>query len=129
MAVNHTAASDLEGRNKMFSKKRKIRKYLDGIEMNKRSAFEQLLSDYLEGTLQDALLQAGVEKPEIHVDFLDDYKCIDIQGKCRQNYVGIQIEETEFTIGIDPDEPDEPDYYPLESKGQFYKVLSGRLTE
>ena len=111
----------------LFSKKAKIRKYLAAIEPDKRSAFEQLLSDYLEGILQDKLLQAGVEKPEIHIDFLDDYKCIDIQGKCRQNYVNIQIEETEFTVGIDPEEPNEPDLYPLDSKNQFYNILTREL--
>lgn len=113
----------------LLTKKTKICKQLEAIGKDSWSAFERLLSDYLDGKLSEKLQQIGVEKAEIHVDFLDDYKCIGIQGKYKQNYVDIQIEETEFSIGCDPIEPDEHDYHPLENEELFFTIISQKLRE
>lgn len=82
----------------LMTKKAKIRKHLEAIGKDDWSTFEHLLSDYLDGKLSEKLQQIGIDKMEIHVDFLDDYKCIDIQGKYKRNYVDIQIEKTEFSM-------------------------------
>ena len=113
----------------LLTKKAKIRKHLETVGKDFWSTFEWLLSDYLEGKLSEKLQQIGIDKAEIHVDFLDDYKCIGIQGKYNQNYVDIQIEETDFSIGCDPVEPDENDYHPLENEELFFTTLSQKLSE
>ena len=87
------------------------------------SAFDCLLSDYLSGELKARLLQIGVEKIEIYIDWHNDYRCIGVQGKYRKYYVEIQIEEKEFSIGYDADEPDDPQTYLLETKEQVYSVF------
>ena len=110
-------------------KKAKIRKHLEAIGKDDWSTFEHLLSDYLGGKLSEKLQQIGIDKMEIHVDFLDDYKCIDIQGKYKRNYVDIQIEKAEFSIGCDPIEPDEHDHHPLENEESFFATVSQKLSE
>ena len=64
----------------LMTKKVKIRKHLETIGKENWTAFERLLSDHLDGKLSGKLRQIGIDKPEIYVDFLDDYKCISIQG-------------------------------------------------
>ena len=113
----------------LMTKKAKIRKYLEAVGKDSRSAFDRLLSDYLDGKLSEKLQQIGIDKLDIHVDFLDDYKCIGIQGKYKQNFVDIQIEKTEFSIGCDPIEPDEHDYHPLENEELFYAAITQNLSE
>ena len=113
----------------LMTKKAKIRKHLEAIGKDDWSTFEHLLSDYLGGKLSEKLQQIGIDKMEIHVDFLDDYKCIDIQGKYKRNYVDIQIEKAEFSIGCDPIEPDEHDHHPLENEESFFATVSQKLSE
>ena len=116
----------------LMTKKAKIRKYLEDVGKDSRSAFDRLLSDYLDGKLSEKLQQIGIDKLDIHVDFLDDYKFIGIQGKYKQNFVDIQIEKTEFSIGcdpIEPIEPDEHDYHPLENEELFYATITQKLSE
>lgn len=113
----------------LMTKKAIIRKHLETIGKDDWSAFERLLSDYLDGKLSEKLQKIGIDKMEIHIDFLDDYKCIGIQGKHKRNYVDIQIEKTEFSIGCDPIEPDEHEYYPLENEESFFATVSQKLSE
>ena len=112
-----------------MTKKAKIRKYLEAVGKDDWSTFERLLSDYLDGKLSEKLQQIGIDKIEIHVDYLGDYKCIDIQGKYKRNYVDIQIEQTEFSIGCDPIEPDEHDYHSLENEESFFATVSQKLSD
>ena len=58
------------------------------------------------------------------MDWLDDYRCIGVQGRYRKSYVEFQIEKNEFSIGYDPDEPDDPKSYLLETEEQVYSVFS-----
>ena len=104
----------------LMTKKAKIRKHLEAIGKDSWSTFERLLSDYLYRKLSEKLEQIGIDKMDIHLDFLDEYTCIVIQGKDRRNYVDIQIETTEFSIGCNPIEPDAHDYHPLENEEFFF---------
>ena len=111
----------------LMMKKAKIQKYLEMIKKTNWSTFDLLLSHYIDGELSIKLQQIGINKPQVFVNFLDEYKCIGIQGKHKRNYVDIQIEETEYSIGCDPEEPDNHDYYPLISEELFYLTISEKL--
>lgn len=65
----------------------------------------------------------GINKISIHIDWLDNIKCIGIQGRYNQWFLDLQIYQNEFTVSCDLDEADEDIVYPLESKEQFYSVL------
>ena len=104
------------------TKKKKIENYLAGRKVEEWTAFDQVLSDYLNGELKRNLEALGIRKIEIHIDWLPEYKCIGIQGVAH-GYWNIQIDPTEFLISIDKDEPDDDHFYSLESKEQFYETL------
>ena len=105
------------------TKKKKIQTYLSEISSAHFTPFDELLIDYLSGTLKETFLNFGTKNVEIHIDWLPDYRCIGIQGVYDGNYLDLQIEPTEFSIGFDPVEPDDHVYYPLESKAQVYAVI------
>ena len=105
------------------SKKKKIRKYLISKSDCDKCAFDFLLSDFLDGALKEKLTLMGIVKTEIHIDWLEDIKCIGIQGKYEKYYMDLQIYPKEFSISFDIDEPDEDITYPLESKEQLYNVI------
>lgn len=106
------------------SKSKKIRKYLDEkTATGTTTVFDELLHDYLSGELKTELTALELKKVEIHIDWLEDYRCVGVQAVHHNNYLDLQIEPTTFSIGYDPDEPDEHDSYPLESKEQLYIVL------
>ena len=106
------------------SKKKKIQKYLNQKAESDKNTFDFLLCNYLDGTLKTDLELLGITKNEIHVDWLDDIKCIGIQGRYKKYFADIQIYPDEFSISFDLDEPDEDVTYTLESKEQVYRVLS-----
>ena len=109
------------------SKKKKIAGYLAGKA--DLSAFDLLLKDYLERNLKQRLEEAGVTKAEIHIDWLADYQCINIQGRHGGDYVDIQVENDVFSIACDEDEPDDPVEYPLESVEAFYRTVERSLDQ
>ena len=109
----------------MFTtKKKKIQKYLEQRASDNKCAFDDLLSDYLDGSLKEYLESAKIERIEIHIDWFDDIKCIGIQGCYKKYYMDLQIYPKEFSVSFDSDEPDEDAIYPLKSKEQVYNVLS-----
>lgn len=110
------------------SKNKKIEQYLQN-KVAAYSAFDELLEDYLKGSLEKNLAQLGITKAECHIDWLRDYRCIGIQGKYCSYYVDLQIEETEFSIACDEDEPDNGREYTLETKAQMYSILEKTLNE
>lgn len=114
---------ELQGENMFVTKKKKIKKYLEQRATDDKSAFDFLLSDYLDDTLKQKLTEIGISKIAIHIDWLEDIKCIGIQGRYNQYYLNLQIYQDEFTVSYDLDEADENAEYPLESKEQFYHVL------
>ena len=104
------------------SKKKKIQQFL-ASKASKYTAFDELLADYQSGSLKKEMIQLGVEKTEYHIDFFDNYKCINIQGKYKGYFIDIQIEENEFSIAYDKIESDEPQEYALITKENFYSIL------
>ena len=109
----------------MFTtKKKKIQKYLEQKADDNKCAFDNLLSDYLDGSLKENLESVKMEKVEIHIDWFEDIKCIGIQGRYKEYYMDLQIYPKKFSVSFDLDEPDEDVIYPLESKEQVYSVLS-----
>ena len=105
----------------MFLTKRgKIAAYLKTASP---SPFTHLLAQWPAGQMRDRLEAMGLGKLEFHIDWLPDYKCIDIQGRRDRLYVDIQIEPASFTIAMDEDEPDDPNEYALVSAEGFYDTL------
>ena len=104
-------------------KKERIRNYLDSIEKEQWSPFETLLDHYLSGKLLNTLAEYGISKLSCYIDFHDDYKCINVQGKHESYYIDLQIEQKEFSIGCDPVEPDDHKYFILESPDYMYYVV------
>lgn len=109
----------------MFTiKKKKIQRHLEQKADDNKCTFGILLSDYLDGSLKEELASIEIKKVDIHIDWLDDIKCIEIQGRYKEYYMDLQIYPNEFSVSFDLDEPDEDVIYPLESKEQLYSVLS-----
>lgn len=111
-----------------LSKKKKLQKYIDEKSADgELTPFDELICDYLSNKMKDVVLELGIKTPEIHIDWLPDYRCIGIQGVHNHNYLDLQIEPSEFSIGYDPDEPDDHRRYPLESREQVYNVVKQTL--
>ena len=109
----------------MFLTKRgKIAAYL---KIASPSPFTELLAQWHAGQMREHLESLGLRKLEFHIDWLPDYKCIDIQGRRDRMYVDIQIEPASFTIAMDEDEPDDPTEYALVSAEGFYDTLRDAL--
>ena len=109
------------------SKRKKIARYLQNIPVQERTAFPMLLADYLDGSLKNDLLSLGMTKLEIHIDWYDDFHCIGVQGKCKNYYMDLQIYPNQFTIAFDLDEADDSTEFTLDSKEQFYHILSNAI--
>ena len=105
------------------TKKKKIQTYLFEKSSEQFTSFDELLEDYLSGKMKETFSTLGAKKVEIHIDWLPDYRCIGVQGTFNHNYLDLQIEPTEFSVGYDPVEPDNHIYYSLESKDQVYAVV------
>ena len=89
--------------------------------------FDDLLTDYLSGELTNRLRDLGIQRISIYIDWHTDYKCINIQGRYLLNYVDIQVEPLSFSMGCDPEEPDEHVEFTLESHEAFYKIVAKQL--
>ena len=103
-----------------FTKRKKIDSWLKAAAP---SPFSELLGQQRSGQMQVQLEAMGLTKQEYHIDWLDDYKCICIQGRYKKLYVDIQIEPDTFTIAVDKDEPDDPAEFPLTSAEGFYQAV------
>ena len=82
----------------------------------------------MEGTLKTDLESLGITKNQIHIDWLDDIKCIGLQGRYKKYFADIQIYPDEFSISFDLDEPDDDITYPFESKDQLYRMISETIS-
>ena len=109
------------------TKKHRIQAYLNSIDEDKKTAFDVLLEHYLNGLLRRNLIGSGLSRVQISIDFLEDYKCINVSGKYGKYYVDLIIEQTEFSIGCDLDEPDDHIYYPLESAEFLYSTFHSTI--
>ena len=108
------------------TKKSKIKKYLNERQAE-MTPFDDLLTDYLSGELTNRLSELGIQRISFYIDWHADYKCINIQGRHQQNYVDIQVEPSFFSMGCDPEEPDEHVEFTLESHEAFYKIVAKQL--
>ena len=108
----------------LITKKKKIQKHLEQKTESDKTTFDFLLCNYLDGTLKTDLESVGITRNEIHIDWLDDIKCIGIQGRYKKYFADVQIYPDEFSISFDLDEPDDDITYALESKEQLYRVIS-----
>ena len=106
------------------SQRNKVLQYLERKKEAGLSAFDELLRDWAAGDMKERLREMGLTGVEIHLDWLENYQCLGIQGKYQQNYVDLQIEPQQVLFAYDPDEPDEPECLPLESKEQVYALLN-----
>ena len=109
------------------SKRNKVLQYLEQKKAAGWTAFDELLRDWAAGDMQERFREMGLTGVEIHLDWLEEYQCLGIQGKYRQNYVDLQIEPQQVLFAYDPVEPDEPECLPLESKEQVCTLLKERL--
>ena len=109
-----------------LSKKTRIRKYLEQRAQD-MGAFDLLLADYLDGSMQQKLKSLGITRPEIFVDFHKHLKCIGIQGRYGAYFADVQIYPDEFGLAFSLDEADEDVLYPLQSREQVYLALSDAL--
>ena len=103
-----------------FTKRAKIVSYLKSAAP---APFHSLLGDWLSGELKRRLEELGYSRIEVHIDWLSDYKCINIQARINGQYADIQIEPEQFSVAVDEDEPDEAREYPLVSAAQFYQII------
>ena len=106
----------------MFQNK-KIQAYFNDKSVQHRTSFDELLEEYVFGEMKKKLVNLGAKKIKFHMDWHQDYKCINMSCIYHQKYLDLQIEATEFSIGYDPVEPDEHIYYPLENKDQVYQMV------
>ena len=111
-----------------ITKKKKIQKYLEQKTESDKTTFDFLLWDYLDGTLKTDLESLGITKNQIHIDWLDDIKCIGLQGRYKKYFADIQICPDEFSISFDLDEPDDDITYALESKDLLYRMISETIS-
>ncbi len=109
-----------------FTKRKKIDSWLKTAAP---SPFSELLAQQRSGQMEAQLTALGLSKQEYHIDWLADYRCINIQARFRRLYVDIQIEPDAFTIAMDEDEPDAPAEFPLASAEDFYGTLQTHLPE
>ena len=111
------------------TKKKKIAHHIDSIPADQFTSFDHLLYDYLHGELNTRLAQMHINKLKYHIDWLDDYKCIAVDGECNQLFINIQIESAEFSIAYDADEPDDYASYALIGKEQFYQTVKATVNK
>ena len=107
----------------LFGKKKKISEYL--VEKNSQSAtaFDTILSEYLCGTLKQKFTELNFKRIRIYIDWLTNYKCINIQAKIRNCFFDIQIEPNTFSISYDKDEPDDAIEFELKDASFFYNTV------
>ena len=112
------------------TKKNRIKMYLEPkSNANTLTSFDVLLSEYLSGQFKAHLENMMLNRIRIHIDWLPDYKCMDIQSKFKNYYFEIQIGEDEFSISYDTDEADDPIVCSLESSDQFYNAIREMLAQ
>lgn len=119
-----------------MTKKKKIRKYLDDMPKEKYTAFELLLSDYLDGSLEKRLKTTGLKWSNIDVIWDDDGKLISIGSSYHHYSMDLWIYSDEivifFTAEDDRPEELEPEackeqHLPLENKEQIFDLIREKL--
>lgn len=108
----------------LLGKKKKIAEYLSKKHQAQTiTTFDSILSEYLSGYLKETLHKFNMKRIEIHIDWLSDYKCINIQGNVCDYFFNIQIEPASFSIAYDKDEPDDVTEFVLQDLSTFYSAI------
>lgn len=112
----------------LLGKKQKIHKYLmDNQASHSVTPFDTILEDHLSGVLKDRLQKLNMRKIEVHIDWLADYKCINIQGKIDDYYFDIQVEPVTYSIAYAKDEPEDGEEFSLEDATVFYEAIENTV--
>ena len=112
----------------ILGKKKKVTEYLAKKQSgNTLTTFDTILSDYLSGSLKERLHELAMKKISTHIDWLPDYKCINVQGKVGDYFFDIQIESETFSIAYDKDEPDNATEFILQDAPSFYSVIENAI--
>ncbi len=107
------------------SKKSQINAYLRSL--TDPTAFDHLLSDTANKTMESRLRDIGLSHIDIHTGWHPQYRCIDIRARHGDYYLDIQIEPDTYSFAADLDEPDEGIDIPLVSADAFYKDVLHRI--
>ena len=111
----------------MLFKAKRIKQYLNNSKET-ISVFDELLKDYINGNFKSCFSEMGLSNIDIYVDWHTDYKCIELQGRYKKNYVDLQIEEDNFGFAVDLVEPDITNRFKLESKECVYFTCKNILS-
>ena len=113
-------------------KTRRIMQYLD--EKPQHQPFDYLLQDYLSGALKQRLADMGFSRIEIYVDWLEDYKCVNIGALHRCGLcLDFQAEPACVNIALDEEEPDDAVEFEIpadphaDSADIYYDILADQL--
>ncbi len=109
------------------TKNAKLRAYLTSL--TSPTPFDRLLGDALSGMLKEALVAAGLSRPQIHIDWTPTVRCITVQARCGAYFVETQIAPDEYTFSYDLDEADEEIYTPLTDAEAYYRDIRTKLAE
>ena len=119
-----------------MTKKKKVRQYLDAKPKEKYTAFDLLLIDYLDGSLENQLKSAGLKRINIQIQWDDEDQWILVNADYRVYELALTVYPDEILIWFDskdelPEEL-EPEAVkeqslPLESKEQLFDLLAEKI--
>lgn len=115
----------------MFGKKRKIKRYLAEKTQELYSQFDYVLDDFINNQLKKKLLDIGLSRIEIHVDWYPGLKCVGIQA-IDESYIDIKFYPKEINISCSIDEPDDYDEFLYEDhndRNWIYKKIQTYVLE
>ena len=121
-----------------MTKKKKVRQYLDAKPKEKYTAFDLLLIDYLDGSLENQLKSAGLKRINIQIQWDDEDQWILVNADYRVYEMDLTVYPDEILIWFDskdnlPEEL-EPEAVkeqslPLESKEQLFDLLGAKIAD
>ena len=121
-----------------MTKKKKVRQYLDAKPKEKYTAFDLLLIDYLDGSLEKQLKSTGLKRINIQIQWDDEDQWILVNAYYRVYEMDLTVYPDEILIWFDskdnlPEEL-EPEAVkeqslPLESKEQLFDLLSAKIAD
>ncbi len=109
----------------IFTPKKKIQAYLDSARASGSfGAFEQLMEDYLSGTLKQRFVDLGLALDDIFVLWTSDVKLVEITAEAEgfSTFV-VEFNEREFEIDFESDINIEGVYFPLQTAAYFYDTV------
>lgn len=111
------------GRNLFGRKKRnEVTRYLALKEHPQ--AFDMLLTAWVADKLKPRLEKLGLKRVSLHVDWLPDCRCLEIQAVYGKLIMDWQFEPNEFSYTLyDEQEPDEPTYCTYDGMETLRDVL------